>query len=198
MNGAFTLITSLSLYHSKRLHPLIEEFARKSDIKSRYFVSELTTHIPDEKALEAHSSRIREQRREKPVVHVLPQVQRVAEDKGVALQKWDGVVIEVREDAFIARLYDKTADSPEEEAEILISDISDDDLPLLTPGAVFYLSLGYIIKNTGQKLRGPVIKFRRLPAWTRRELKEIEERANERKALIGWESDENTTGRERN
>lgn len=169
---------------------LINQFAQRSDIWSRYFKDDAATDFTVGKSKEEPSSKVSEQYRDKPVVPLVLPVQSAVEDRGVALQKWDGVVTEVKEDTFIARLYDKTADSPEEEAELLIVDISDDDLPLITPGAVFYLSLGYIIKNTGQKFRCPIIKFRRLPAWTRRELKDIDERVRERKALIGWGTDE--------
>lgn len=126
-------------------------------------------------------------------IRVLHKIKRDVEERGIALQKWEGIVTDIQDDIFIARLFDKTNDNIEEEAEILINDLHDDDLKLLKPGAVFYLSLGYIIKSTGQKIRGPIIKFRRIPAWTNKELNAIKMRAKERRTFIEWGSEDTSS-----
>ncbi|HEX8947795.1 MAG TPA: hypothetical protein VF790_02465, partial [Dissulfurispiraceae bacterium] len=101
------------------------------------------------------------------------------EEKAIALQKWEGVVTEIGKDVFNARLFDLTANNPEEIAEFSIDDVSEDDRELLKPGAIFYWSIGYLTTRTGQRMRMSFIKFRRLPAWTERDIKSAKKRAAE-------------------
>ncbi len=115
-------------------------------------------------------------------------------ERAVSLQKWEGVVIAVEKDIFQARLLDLTDENPEEQAEFLIEEISDDDRELLRPGAVFYWSLGYLTTGTGQRIRTSIVKFRRLPAWTERDMRMAQERAKEIRQTIGWGSDEAAAG----
>lgn len=102
-------------------------------------------------------------------------------DSFIALQKWQGIVLRVTSTTFRARLIDQTRPNPEEEAEFSKDEISPDDLRLLEPGAIFYWSIGYLDKKSGQRIRESVILFRRLPAWTEKELKEAEVEARELK-----------------
>lgn len=106
--------------------------------------------------------------------------------QAVSLQKWEGVVLSISQDSFCARLHDLTAINPEEEAEFSIEDVKEDDKDLLQLGAVFYWSIGYFTSRTGQKMRSSIIKFRRLPAWSAKEIKAIEQRACELGRAIGW------------
>ena len=96
----------------------------------------------------------------------------------VSLQKWEGAVLSVTKDAFSARLVDQTNPNPEEEAEFSIDELDPDDLELLEPGAIFYWNIGYLDKKSG-RIRISDIRFRRLPAWTERDLKEAEIAAEE-------------------
>ena len=95
------------------------------------------------------------------------------------LQEWEGYVTEIGDETFTARLIDLTADSEqeEEEADFLILDLSDTDRQLLRPGAIFRWAIGYSIKRSGSKKRISSIVFRRLPAWTDREIKENRKKA---------------------
>ncbi|MGB9498208.1 MAG: hypothetical protein ACKVE4_00335 [Dissulfuribacterales bacterium] len=79
--------------------------------------------------------------------------------------KWRGVVLKIYEDCFLCRLVDQNGNSPDEEAEILLSEISDEDLQLIDIGAVFYWSIGYQINPSGTRIRSSIIRFRRLPVW---------------------------------
>lgn len=112
---------------------------------------------------------------------------------GIALQKWEGVVLRVSKESFYARLYDLTASNPEEEAEFSMEDVAEDDHELVQPGAVFYWSIGYYTNRTGQKYRYSIVKFRRLPAWGTGEIKIIEDKALELGKAIGWGSKEDTS-----
>lgn len=104
-------------------------------------------------------------------------------DRFVCLQRWEGYVLEVGSDAFLARLVDLTRGGTEEEAEILIEELDPSDHPLLEPGAVFYWSIGYLERPSGRQ-RSSVIRFRRLPAWTRGELLVARDRASEYRDLF--------------
>jgi hypothetical protein len=89
----------------------------------------------------------------------------------VAIQEWEGYVISIEKETFTAQLVDKTrlADRPEEVTEFPLADIRNDDKPLLMPGAIFRWSVGYQNRE-GTKERVSRIIFRRLPAWTKKEL----------------------------
>jgi len=76
----------------------------------------------------------------------------------------------VFDEYFLARLVDMESPSPDEEADILKKEISDEDLQLIEPGAVFYWNIGYQVDPSGQRKRASVIRFRRLPIWTPQEL----------------------------
>lgn len=95
------------------------------------------------------------------------------------LQKWEGMVEEVFEDYFSARVVDKTTSNLEEYVEFDLEDIDDDDRALLEPGAIFYWSIGYYKSVQGQRLRSSQIRFRRLPAWTESDLQKVNDKADE-------------------
>jgi len=99
--------------------------------------------------------------------------------KFIALQRWEGVVLEVMSESFVARLVDRTEPGPDEEAEFRLDEVSRPDLPLVVPGAVFYWSIGYLDRPSGQRMRQSVMRFRRLPTWTNEELKNAARQAEE-------------------
>jgi hypothetical protein len=104
----------------------------------------------------------------------------------LVLQKWEGTVLSRGRDSFQARLTNKNQVCPDEEAEILLDEVSEDDLPLVTPGAVFYWSIGYHVGTNKQKKRVSIIRFRRLPSWTEKELQQANEQADRLRDLLGW------------
>ena len=101
-----------------------------------------------------------------------------------SLQAWEGTVEQVGATTFNARLFDRTS-SEEETAEFELSEISEDDRPLVVTGAVFYWDVGYLITPGGRR-RASEIRFRRLPAWTREELETARREAAEFRELVGW------------
>ena len=105
------------------------------------------------------------------------------------LQEWEGYVVAVGEDVFTARILDLTAGSQyeEEEADFPIEDLSESDLNLLRPGAVFRWAIGYQRSRGGTKRRVSQIVFRQLPQWTAYELEENRRKAKELGALLRGE-----------
>jgi hypothetical protein len=98
----------------------------------------------------------------------------------LALQRWEGVVLECREEEFLARLTDLTdEDVGEEEVELLFEDVPGEDRVLVKPGAVFYWAIGYRYEPSGQSSRVSTLRFRRLPVWSTSELAAAEERASQ-------------------
>ena len=85
---------------------------------------------------------------------------------------WAGYVQEIK-NSFAAALADITAGENTQEgelAEFLIADVKDDDRDLLKPGAIFRWVVGYQRSPAGTKRRVSDIFFRRLPAWSKRDL----------------------------
>ncbi len=105
------------------------------------------------------------------------------------LQEWEGYVAEVGDTTFTARLVDRTAGRfvEDEAAEFPIADLSDNDRGLLAPGAVFRWVIGYLRSRGGSKRRVSQITFRRMPAWSRRELREASKAAEHFLKTTAWD-----------
>ena len=104
-----------------------------------------------------------------------------------ALQKWEGSVLSVGKESFAARLVDLSQPRTDEEAEFAIEEVPPSDRSLVAPGAVFYWQIGYFDAPGGQRRRMSEIRFRRLPAWNRKELEEARARAMDFAKLVQWE-----------
>lgn len=120
-----------------------------------------------------------------PVFPLIPKLSRRAH-YFTSLQKWEGIVLEIYKETFLGRLVDQTSSGLDEEAEFSLAEVSEDDRELLAPGAVFYWNIGYNDSPSGQRTRVSVIRFRRLPAWSEREIEDAERKAEQLGELIGW------------
>jgi hypothetical protein len=78
-------------------------------------------------------------------------------------EMWEGVVEEIYDTYFVGQLVSKTISNTYEVAEIYRSEISPADASLLRRGAVFYWTIGYEERPSGQRYRSSMIRFRRLP-----------------------------------
>jgi len=79
----------------------------------------------------------------------------------VALARWEGAVLEKFATYFVAEVID--LDSNERAvAEFDLEELSRADVDLCEPGSLFYWSIGYDVKESGQRNRASVIRFRRL------------------------------------
>lgn len=87
-----------------------------------------------------------------------------------SLQKWQGIVHEIHFDHFVAKLIDLTNGLVDEFADFPFAEVSEDDMKLLDFGAIFYWNVGYQISESKQKRRTSLIRFRRLPAWGKKDI----------------------------
>jgi hypothetical protein len=102
-----------------------------------------------------------------------------------ALKRWEGVVVAVNGEDFMARLHN--LDNPSEydvEAVIPVDEITESDKVQLEIGAVFYWTIGYRIETYGQKSSVSTIRFRRLPVWTAQDRKRLRKLASEYDAFF--------------
>ena len=114
---------------------------------------------------------------------VVPPVSLPARVSSVVLQKWEGVVLEIGEDTFTARLALLAGEGGDQIAEIYCDEIDADDRMLLEPGAVFYWSIGYLDKPSGRE-RFSQIRLRRLPVWSASELRIAKNKVDELGELL--------------
>lgn len=114
---------------------------------------------------------------------------RAAQQGFAVLQEWEGYVVEVAKDFFTARLVDLTAGGhvEEEEGNFPLAELSDADRRQVRPGAVFRWTIAYRRAPGGTKQRVSLMVFRRLPAWTRRELERSRREAGEWASALGGE-----------
>ncbi len=94
------------------------------------------------------------------------------------LQQWEGVVTSINDDSIGVELKDLTnPNHPVEFAELPMSDISNADRRLLELGSVLYWSIGYERSPGGTIRRVSVVRMRRSPRWSRREVDAISAKA---------------------
>ena len=107
------------------------------------------------------------------------------------IAEWDGYVEEIHKDYFVARmrgLKGKGVTGKDEEAEIPISDIDIADRDLLVLGGFFRLTITYESPRVGPKRRYTTVQFRRLPAYSEREIEAARRLASELQSAIQLES----------
>lgn len=97
------------------------------------------------------------------------------------IQRWEGIVTDVDDKTLTASLEDLTNDgNPTEIATIDLREIPDEDLSLAVKGACFYWSVGFITSSQGVTIRRfSELRFRRLPAWSKSEIKRIQAEAKQ-------------------
>lgn len=90
------------------------------------------------------------------------------------IEIWEGTVLSVDTAASTmeVRLNAKTSNIPAHTGEIELKWVMEQDLELLRPGAVFYLTLYKQITH-GSIHNVQEIRFRRRPTWSKRELEQI-------------------------
>lgn len=79
----------------------------------------------------------------------------------IATARWEGVVTERFSTYFEAEVIDLDGDETAA-AQFDLADLSDSDRHLCEPGALFYWTIGYDVKEGGQRSRASVVAFRRM------------------------------------
>jgi hypothetical protein len=95
----------------------------------------------------------------------------------VTMTKWRGVVLHVGKETFDAMLQPVQNDDAPKKAAVYLEDVPRNERILVTPGAVFYWSIGYHDAPSGSRTRQSVMRFRRFPAWSESEVEEARARA---------------------
>ncbi|QDW20359.1 hypothetical protein [Flavobacterium sp. KBS0721] len=101
---------------------------------------------------------------------------------------WKGVITKITNLSFACRLYDLDDRSEVyETAEFIIdSIISDEDKPLLEVGAIFYWSVGSIIRN-GTKKNQSEIRLRRIAAMDVEEFNDFYDKSQSNYSDLKWD-----------
>ncbi|MFH0825578.1 MAG: hypothetical protein V2B18_22720 [Pseudomonadota bacterium] len=84
----------------------------------------------------------------------------------------------VEQSKFWAILTVLKGEGPEQIAELEFEEVPSDDYDLVTVGAVFYWSIGYLRRRSGTIIRASEIRFRRLPPMTKDQIRKIEMKAD--------------------
>lgn len=103
-----------------------------------------------------------------------------------SLQKWEGYVLELHEEYFIARITDMSDEHDDEEIEVMLTEISEDDRGLICPGAIFYWHIGYETER-GTVKRSSIIRFRRMPRWTESDIEKAKDFEKQMKNFLNIE-----------
>ena len=121
-----------------------------------------------------------------PTRLIRPAIERRPTQRQIISHHWECTVVNVGDDSFTATLRSlRDPSDSEKEAEIPIEAVTPDDLELLQPGAIFYWTIGYDISPSGTRRRSSELRFRRLPAWTKKDIERVRNRASELFALFG-------------
>lgn len=94
------------------------------------------------------------------------------------LESWTGLVEQVNATArtFDAQVASELHSSIREAAQFTFDEISEDDLDLVRPGAIFYWSVGYQVDKFGRRSTQSSLRFKRGKFWTRKEQDSVDQR----------------------
>lgn len=121
------------------------------------------------------------QSQEKPFVAPLPlsNLPRPEAADSSVIQVWEGKVLEVDHDNRVMQVFleAKIGRVPSHTGEIELQWVSEQDMDLVCPGAIFYLTLSKRMKRSGIE-NAQELRFRRLPSWTKQQIAQVEREAN--------------------
>jgi len=147
-----------------------QQFEARSLVAPKVRASETDETFPADLALsEKMTTFTKHWSIERPVLNV--PLHREAGSSASLIQVWEGTVQEVLPsgEAMSVLLRSKLGGSADHFADIDFEWVSDQDRDLIKPGAVFYLSLYKERRPGGSIKNSEELRFRRLPAWTRRD-----------------------------
>lgn len=96
------------------------------------------------------------------------------ETKTVPIQLWEGKVLDVHKDSGTMDVYllAKIGNVPDHTGEISLEWVHSQDVDLVRPGAIFYLSL-YKETKRGSISNSQELRFRRLPSWSKTQIERV-------------------------
>jgi hypothetical protein len=114
------------------------------------------------------------QKKEVVVPYARVAVDREADIDAAVIQLWEGRVLDVdrQHEVMSVSLTAKMGQIPEHTAEIELQWVSEQDLDLVVPGAIFYLTL-YKKTRRGSIQNSQELRFRRRPSWTKQQVQKI-------------------------
>lgn len=95
------------------------------------------------------------------------------EEGAAVIQAWEGTVLEIHGKTLRTRLHAKVGQIDDHVADIDMEWVSPQDLDLVQPGAVFYLTLARKLTRGRSIQNSQELRFRRLPAWSKRDAEKI-------------------------
>lgn len=107
---------------------------------------------------------------------------------------WEGEVLRVGSRSFVARLHPDSDPGAEEITTFEFSEIDRSMSPFVKPGAIFRWHVGDFTTEKRQVIKGSVVVFRRLPAWSRQRDVAASRAAEETALLLGWDHAGEETG----
>lgn len=101
------------------------------------------------------------------------------EEVAAVIQVWEGTVLEVHLEieSMSVRLAAKMGIVAEHTADISLDWVSEQDRDLVTPGAVFYLTLSRKLSKGKSRQNYEELRFRRMPAWTAKQAQALRDSA---------------------
>jgi len=102
-------------------------------------------------------------------------------------QKWEGYVVSVKDNTFIARIIPTKGEGVKQQVEIRKTEIPLYQQESIEIGAVFYWSIGYFDTSTGRKKKS-IIDFRRRLKWDIVDFQKIQSKVDKLNKLFSQDS----------
>lgn len=103
------------------------------------------------------------------------------------INKWQGVIIDVDQNNFTAKLFDLKEMGTYEIAEFsILDDVSIEDRDLIKEGAVFYWFVGYV-SDRGTMYKQSEVRFKRVASISVEEIDQISDSVREKYKDVFWE-----------
>jgi hypothetical protein len=100
---------------------------------------------------------------------------------------YDGTVIEVDDDEFVAELIPRGREEQLITADFLKSAVLDDDLELVEVGSAFYVTVGRYQHSRARHSSMTSIRFRRLGIWRSEDVEYFREKGVKRALMLGFD-----------
>lgn len=101
--------------------------------------------------------------------------------------RWEGAVTNVGQETFDGQFVPVDRREPRLEATFLISEVDEDDLELIRPGALFYIVASEVRVSARRWQPSSVVQFRRIPRVTENDIADASAQAAKLRQKLGLE-----------